>query len=364
MLPVDTHALALLGRSHGVAARLRASVNGSDFVLPVRIHGDEASVDVDGSSPMRRKLSATVLSKIDAPEVDPLAAELRAEYAIVDPTSGRRWWTPVGTFVVQDAEEGDDGQVVIKAHDRWQRVLDARFEQPVTTSGDTLAAIEQLLLDADPRIVVDTSGAPQGYTHRAKLWERDRDKAILELAASIGCVVYFDALGVARVEPLQPLGATPVWYISPGLGGTKVRSTRGVSRSKTYNAVSVTGESDGDQDQPPVYGVARDDDPLSATRWGGPFGKRTRFYSSTLITTEAQADAVARAQLDKVRGVVRTCVVETVQHPGLDAGDVISVHVDEGRRMQLRVESFALTLGLGTMSVTAATGAADDEGGE
>lgn len=364
MYPIDEQAERLLHRTHGVAARLLASVNGSDFLLPLDMREDSGTVEVDAGSPMRRKLKATVVASIDDARVDPLAAEVRAEYAIVDPASGRRYWTPVGTFVITDAEEVEPGLVSIAGADRWQRVLDARFERPRTTSGNTLDTIEALLRDADPERIpaLDRTRMPAtGYTHRASLWDRDRDKAIIELAESIGAVVYFDALGTPHVEPVTPLGGDPVWTIGPGEGGVKVSASRKVSRSSTYNSVSVTGEPGGNT--PPVYGVARDTAATSPTRWGGPFGKRTRFYSSSKITTAQQAQAVARAQLDRVRGVASIADIVTVQHPGLDAHDVIYAHTGSVFE-RLRVQSFTLGLGLTTTTVTASRGELEDDEGQ
>lgn len=357
MYPMPGKALALLGRDHGVDVRAYASVNGSEFILPVQIIS--GSITVDAKSPARRTLSCEVLADYDDPAVDPLAAELRVEYGIVDATTGEVYWTPVGTFVITDAKEGEPGLMSVSGTDRWLRVQEARFETSVSTAGDTLAAIRSLVQDADNRITVDTSGAPTGYTHRRMVWDRDRDKAVIQLAASIGCIVWFDPLGVARVAPVAALGSTPVWVVSGGEGGVKVKASRGISRKETYNAVSVTGEPGGDQLA--VVRVARDTDPLSRTRWGGPFKKKTRFYSSNLITTGAQAQAVAESMLARARGVARTVVVETIQHPGLDGNDVVQAQMG-GAYQALRTGSFQLSLGLSTMTITALSDTPELEG--
>lgn len=361
MYPIPARALSLLGRSHGAEGRLLASINGSDFVVPLELQSGTGEVQVDSKSPARRTLTATVRAEMGDPRVNPLAAEVRAEQAIIDPTSGEAFWVPVGTFVVTGAKETSRGLTTITATDRWQRVLEARFERSVTTSGDTVAAIRSLLQGADSRITLNSSAAPVGYTHRASLWERDRDKAIMTLAKSIGCVVYFDPLGVARLEPIKPLGGSPVWQISPGLGGVKIGSAREISRGNTYNAVAVTGEPG--NGLAAVYGIARDTDTFSPTRWGGPFGMRTRFYESNQISTQAQAQAVAQSYLDRVRGVAQSVTVQAVQHPGLDADDVIMVHLNNGEYRPHRVVSFPLSLGLGTTTIAAAAGLAEEDDG-
>lgn len=357
MYPIPSKVLALLGRDHGVDARLLASVNGSAFVLPLQVVS--GSITVDAKSPARRSLSCTVVSSVDEAAVSPLGAEVRAEYGIVDPTSGEVHWVPVGTFVISDAKENTPGIVELTGTDRWTRVVDARFERAVTTSGNTRAAIASLLAGADDRITVDISEAPANFTHRPTIWDRDRDKAIVQLAASIGCVVWFTPMGVAKVAPVPSLGSPPVWTIAGGEGGAKITSSRGVSRSATYNAVAVTGEPGGNAAA--VFAVARDSAIASRTRWGGPFGKRTRFMSSTLISTVAQAYAVAVSMLARVSAVARTVTVETVQHPGLDAYDIVAAQIGDGFQ-RLRVGAFSLTLGLGTMTITALSDTDETEG--
>lgn len=346
--PMATRALSLLGRDHGVTVRILASVNGSSFLLPVELV--EGSVAVDAKSPARRTLSCTVIADVGDAAVDPFASELRVEYGIVNPTSGQVYWTPVGTFVVTGAEDRGQGLVDVTGVDRWVRVKDARFERAVSTQGNTVTAIRNLLLEADSRIQVDTTAAPSGYTHRRMVWDRDRDEAVIELAASIGCIVWFDPLGVARVAPVAPLSSPPSWVVAGGEGGVKVRSTRGLTRDDTYNAVAVRGEPGGDA--PAVHAVARDSSPSSRTRWGGPFGKKTRFYSSPTISTYAQAMAVAQSMLARAVGAAQSIALETIQHPGLDAGDVIQASLGSSYA-SLRVGSFSLTLGPGTTTITA-----------
>lgn len=359
MYPLPSRAVGLLGRSHGAEGRLLGSVNGSEFVLPVQLVSGSGTVNVDAKSPARRTLSATVIAQAGDPRVDPHGAEVRAEQAVIDPTSGEAFWTPVGTFVVTDAEEASAGMISLKGVDRWQRVIEARFERAVTTSGDTIAAIRTLLEDADSRITLDASRAPQGYTHRPSLWERDRDKALIKLAKSIGCVIYFDPMGVARLEPVQPLGSDPVWQITPGVGGVKIGSQRKLARADTYNAVSVTG--DPGNGQAPVYGIARDTAAGSRTRWGGPFGKHTRFFESNQIGSGTQAQTVAENMLARHKGVAQIVTVQSVQHPGLDGDDVVTVHLNDGTYHPHRVVSFALTLGLGTYSITAVAGPTEED---
>lgn len=352
----------LLTRSHGVYGRLLASVNGSPFSLPLPLlPGGE--VPVDGGSAVRRTLKCEVEARLTSPLVDPLSAEVRAEYVLVDDPSGREYVVPVGTFVLTDADEVRPGVVALQGNDRWQRIIDARFEKPRTTSGNTVQTIAALLTEADDRIVLgDSFSLPWDGSHRASVWERDRDEAITKLARSIGCEVWFDPMGVAQIGTRPGLSGEPYWQITGQRGGAKIGATRGLSRSKTYNAVAVVGEPGGNS--PAVYGVAYDTRPGSRTRYGGPFGKRPRFYRSTLISNTTQAQQTAQRLLQPLLGVTASTTVEHVAHPGLDAWDRLDVQVqpDSGLRRVL-AKAFTVPLGGAAMVTDCVTQAEDDEEG-
>lgn len=348
--PLDPVAAALLRRDHTISARLLASVNGSAFVVPVPLLPG-GSVQIDAGSAVRRTLSCEVVMPIDHPAVDALAAEIRAEYAVVSP-SGVHYWTPVGTFVLTEVVETAFGRVRLTGADRWHRVNEAGLEQPVTTSGDTIAAITALLSDADPRITVDATGAPAG-SHGSSLWDGERSDAVKTLAQSIGAVVYFDAEGVARIRPVPTLGDAIAWQVGRGAG--KVAGARGLSRAQTYNAVVVKGSPQG---AAPVYAVARV--AAGPLRWGGPFGKKPRKFDTSLVSTPEQAQTMADAMLERVQGVARTLELSTLPNPALDAGDVLHVEVQPAVWQRHMYRTGTLPLGLGTTPISTRAEATDD----
>lgn len=347
-------ALVALTRSHGVDARLLGSVNGSSFVIPMRLEPG-GSVKIDRSSPVRRTLDCQVVAPLSSPTVDPYTAEVRAEYAVIDETTRQTWWVPVGTFVVTDAVDAGDDRIKLTGADRWQRIIDARFEQPVTTSGNTVDAIVQLLSDADGRIVVDTSEAPTG-THGASLWDRDRDKAVLQLARSVGADVFFDAEGVARIRRVAGLGDAVAWHIGMGAGGARISATRGTTRSRTYSAAVVDAEPQG---APPLHAVAYV--ATGKAQHGGSFGKRPRFYRTTLVQTQAQAQAMADGMRDRIAGVARTLSLDSLPNPTLDGGDVLAVEVDTEVWQRHMLQAMTLPLGLGTTPIDTRSDENDDE---
>lgn len=361
MYSISRNALDILTRAHGVTGRLLASVNGSSFSYPVTLEG--GSVGVASKQAVRRKLTATIKADIDDPEADIFRTEMRAEYGIFS-QAGEVEWIPLGTFVVSEAKKAGPGKVEISGEDRWRRVVNARFTQPEVTSGNTVAAITQLLIDADSRItVIDKTG--DTTTHNSALWERDRDKAITTLAQTIGAVVYFDPMGVAIIDYEPNLASDPtVWTVAGGDGGALIGSTPGRSQGNTYNAVVVEGE--GPDGKTAVRAQAQVEEPDSPLLYGGPFASRPRFFRSTLIRTTAQAQAVADSMLRKVTGVAKTLDLETFPHPGLDGGDILLAEVEEGKWERHIVDTFDVPLGPGGFSIGTRTSADTDEeaGGE
>lgn len=356
--PLDPDAADQLTRSHGVDARLTASVNGSGFVVPLELAS--GSVKIDGRSAVRRTLDCEVVADLTDAAMDPFGVEVRAEYAIVHETTRRKWWVPVGTFVLIDAAEGDAlGTVRITGQDRWVRINRARFEQPVTTSGDTVAAIVNLIQSADASIPVDIRRAPAGGTHQPALWDRDRSEAIVKLAASIGCQVYMDPMGTAVVRMRPTLGGPTTWRV--GYDNARVSGRRGVSSEYTYNAVAVKSQPQG---QAPLYAAARVQSGRLA--YGGPFKRRARFYSTSLVNTQAGLQAMADGLLPTVQGVARTVDLTTLPNPALDADDVVPVEVAPGLWERHMVDGYTLPLGLGDGTVPLATRSDTevDDGGE
>lgn len=349
MLNIGPQATAMLARNHGVTGRLRASVNGSAFTYPVNMLKGE--VEVSGSSNIRRKLKATIAASIDSPEVDTFRTELRAEYGIYL-NSQEIVWIPQGTFVVEEANEGSQGEIEITAPDRWHRVANSRFLMPETTSGRHVDEIIRLLQGADGRIVAqDFTGRTS--THNASLWERDRDTAVTDLAKAIGATVYFNPMGVAEIREEPSLASEVAWTVQGGDGGTLIDAKRGRKQGNTYNAVVAEGEApDGGA---AVRAIAYIDDPASPIYWGGPFGFRPRFYRSSLMTTEAQCLQAAQSMLHKASGISKTLDLDTFPHPGLDAGDVVQVETAPGVWERHIVDSFTLPLGPGGVSLTTRT---------
>lgn len=354
MYPLSAQVLQALGSSHSVTGRLTASVNRSAFTYPVTLV--DGSVKVDGSSPIRRKLDAVIVAKRGDPECDVFRTEIRAEYGIS--LNNFSWiWIPVGTFVVTGAKEVPGG-MQITGEDRWRRIVDARFLQPEVTSGKHIDRIKELMERADGRIsCLDHTGSTS--THRSSVWERDRDKAVIQLQNAIGAEVYFDPLGIAGIYNSPVLGQS-VWNLDGNDGGCLIEPRVDTNRDKVYNAVVVEGEDASGNTA--VRAVAKVSDATNKLLYGGAAGQKPRYFRSTLITTQTQAQNTANSMLVKVSGIPKTVEIDAFANPALDAGDTVRVEIDPGSWEYHMVESFTIPLGPGGMTI--ATRAALEDGGE
>lgn len=348
MYALPSWAQTALLQSHSVSARVWASVDGSPFGIPLPLVG--GSVKIDGTSNVKRELTCSVQAYVDDPAVDPISAELFVEYGII---SGRNEvWVPQGVFVPMRSRETQPGLVEIRANDRMQRIIDARPERPITTKGNTVAAIKSLVEGSDYRLTMtDLTGSTA--THSAALWEKDRAEAVQKLASSIGAQLVFDRNGNPVLQPVPTLPSISDrsdWRVLRGRGGAKISSVRERTRENTYNAVSVSGEPlDGGA---PVIAVARDTTANSPTYWGGSFGKRTRYYATPLVKTTAQAQSVANAMLAKAIGVGVEVAVESLPNPALDYGDRIGIEVVDGVVQTQLLDGYTLPLGRGSTALS------------
>jgi len=346
---------------HGVVARVWSSVNGSSFTVPLKLAEGSGAVRVDGRNFVRRTFAAEIVADVASPAVSPFVAELRVEYGII--VGLQTAWVTVGTFVIDTVEESKPGVVKVSCRDRAQRILDARLEVPITTSGSTVAAISSLVTGADYRITF-TDHTGSAATHSTTLWERDRDKAVSQLADSIGAVLIFAPDGSAHlwgVPALPTAGSPGTWSVSRGTGGGKVSSARAVSRAGTYNAFVVIGEApDGSVG---VTSVARDTGLDSPTRYGGPFGKKTRFFRSSMVTTQAAADTAAAAGLARAVGQPWSLDLTGLPNPTLEPTlDTLRAEVAPGRFETHVLDAYDLPLSPRAVRYETRTTAAAVEG--
>jgi hypothetical protein len=241
---------------------------------------------------------------------------------------------PMGVFDVDSEKlgEGDSG-ITLTAPDKWVQIQRARFLYP-TGPAVGVAATEQLAA-----LLRDATGSPQvniTATSRAIMgpltWEKDRDKAIIDLAESIGAWVFFDRLGVATIADLPTVGKSADWLVDASASGVLTELDRSRDRSRTYNVVVVSSSASAGETFPSQY--VWDFDPNSPTYAGtnpvaavnvGPFGIVPYFFDTPLPMDAASAQATGATILARVTGLASQVSLGQVPNPAVDAFDVLDV---------------------------------------
>lgn len=252
-----------------------------------------------------------------------------------------------------DSVDYAENALTVRCSDLAAFVTDARFEAPVTKAKGTnrFTAIRDLIQDAIPGITVtDNSGKVQTLA-ADKVEDRDRTAMLNSLANDMGCDWYATPDGVFVVAPFPSLTSTnnpagASWIINTGDQGVLVSRHTTLERTGIYNAMVVNSEPP--DNTAPIRSVARDNNPNSPTKWGGPFGKVPKFYTSAYIKTQADADSNAVSMLAQALSATNALDVQCVPNPRLMLGDL--VWVESGRSMftgMYFVQSFTMPLAAG-----------------
>lgn len=324
-----------LTSSHAISTRVAITYGGT--VLVEDLQFVSGSVTVDRGSDTRRSLSLTVADPAQFPvsATDPLAVYGQRIYVErgIRYLDGSVERVPVGVFVITGVS-GDvhTGPVEITGAGLEVLLKRAHFEtavsskNPGTVAGFIRSHLEELNLSFVDR---STNGAT---TLASKTWDANTDmwSAMTEVATAIGAELYCDANGtfvLADVPRLTSTPVSPVWDVSAGT--VMVSADMSLTSDDVYNRVIASGENAQD-DMPPVQATATITDPSDPLHYDGPYGRATYTYSSSLITTQAQAGEVAATLLNQKRQANRSVTISAVPNPALDAGDWI--RVDYGNR--------------------------------
>jgi hypothetical protein len=298
----------------------------------------------DSSSPgVRRTLDLEVAPKPGQSRdalfdvLSPRGTQLKVRSVLRYP-SGSTESVPLGVFDITNAkvDYGPNGTLTVQADDKWAGLQRACFLRP-KQSWAGLTIVEQIktlireVYGPAEQVTVLTSNTD---TVGTLVWEKDRDKAIIELADSIGCWVYADRNGVFTIADL-PTGdpGASVWSVDAGASGVLLTASRSRDRSGSFNVVVVTPEqADG---TPPVEPqIVWDNDPSSPTYAGadpvagsppGPFGIAVDFFSSPVTSNPSQAQIAGLARLARVKGLHAQLSLTASRNHALDALDSIAV---------------------------------------
>ncbi|WP_103344057.1 DUF5047 domain-containing protein [Amycolatopsis sp. CA-126428] len=355
MWPLSTGARIALAQSHSMQAR--ATVYSPTYgVLELPISG--GSVDVDATSKTRR--SATLQAdprwwpRSPADLLAPYGSTCQIDYGIVL-TSGNTEWVPLMYGSLDEATRtrpvSSSGDLTVKVVDPAARVAEDRLDIPAQTIANAtavgeIARLVRETLGTQVEVVDQTSS---GLVASVIVIERERWDAVEKLADFLGAEAFFDPVGHLVIRPQPALNQASVWTVRTGNGGNLLTAKDTLSRELVYNRIVASGQrTDG---VPAVYATATDT--TSPAYYGGPFGKKPRFYTSELLTTVAQCQTTADALLARVRGTSAQIEIETLVNPALDTGDIITAQDSRAGETRHVIDKLSIPLTPeGTQSIT------------
>lgn len=362
MYPVSDRFLPRLAESHVPVTEAKLfRTDGRVETLPI-VGG---SVPVDRGAATRRTCSVTVPdpSLIPTTPRDKLSvygAQIRISRG-VSYADGTQELVPLGVFRIDEVSgDVDDGPVTISGKSLEAAVADDAFTAPYRATGTGVGAITALIQRTLPNATVvsritDVPIGPRTWDAQGNPWD-----AVTECAAALGAECYADADGVFVIAALPDLLTTaPVWTVAAGEGGAYIGASRGMSSAGVYNAVMASGENT-ETDTAPVSYLATDNDPSSPTYYGGPFGKRIKFYSSATLTTVNQATAAANLMLEQAKAPNASADISSLPNPALEPGDVVRVVYGNEKRELHQIQSFTVPLDVGGDFTLATIAAKED----
>ncbi|MDX3044063.1 phage tail protein [Streptomyces caniscabiei] len=366
MLPISAAALAALGQ--GTRRPVRAEWSNDGGVTWNQARFGSGSVTPDRTSECRYSASVELL---DPPRgrsgVNSITTEVRLFQGIGVPRRDIEW-IPAGWYVIDRLKQTRLG-VSLDLLGREDAIRTASLPTARTVGPDTAQECAHTLVgEALPGAPIAwRSGVKESTALPAFVVDEDRWAALsggtdtagvsTGVAASLGAEVYANATGIITFAPVPTLADPVVWRIPRHL------ATAEPSEEETNEGLAnlwvVTGDSgSGSAIVGPAY--AWDDDPASLTYAGpdpvgdplapqrlGLYGVRVRTsrYTSPLVTSQAQADDVARAKLADSLGVQASLSFTSVCNPALEPGDVVEVEVSAGRWERHLIDSNPYTLG-------------------
>lgn len=350
MYPVTDRFLARLAESHTPITQVQLLLTDG---RTIDVEHTGGSVSVDRAQAIRRTCTVTVadpklIPRTPADQLATYGAQLRISRGVEYGNANDVELVPLGVFRL-DSVDGDvsEGPVTLQGKDLSAIVADDKFTAPYTATGTVVTAVTALIQRSIPSATVLSAITDQAIGRRTFDYEADPWAGAQEIAAGAGAEVYPNADGVFLISVLPDLAtATPVWDIEATEGGVYIKANRGMSSSGVYNGVLARGENTS-ENAPPVKYLATDSDPNSPTYWGGPFGRRPMFYSSSTLTTTAACQNAARLKLAQAKAPNATGDISSLPNPALESGDVLRVQHEDGSRELHQAAAFTVPLDLG-----------------
>jgi hypothetical protein len=333
--PVSAGFLAAVRGSHAAKFRARVVETFQTGTNPdgVELSINTGNVQIDGTADIRSTLDLTVDGTRLWPVrggrnlLAPYGNEIFVERGVFL-GGGSTEWVSLGYFRIEAPSQNllPDGPIRITGSDRMAGIKDARplIPRQYLASDTYGAVVADVVTEVYPGATIVWDSGDTDTLGRDQVLDQDRYKFLHDLITSLGKTVYWNHRGELSIQDV-PNPATPVFEVNAGANGVLVQgaTTRQLSRENVYNAVVASGEAA--DEQPPVFGIAVDNDPTSPTYYFGRFGPVPMFFSSTFMTTDAQASAAAAGLLVKNTGLPYSIDFGIVPNPALEPDDPVLV---------------------------------------
>lgn len=349
MYPVSARFLKRLAESHQPVSLVQLFLTDGRLIELEHIGG---SVPVDRAQAIRRTCTVTIadpalIPRTPADQLATYGARLRISRG-VDYGDGSQELVPLGVFRL-DSVDGDlsEGPVTLQGKDLSAIVADDKLTEPYTATGTVVGAITALIQRSIPTadvisLIVDAPIGSRTFDVEADPWA-----GCQEIAAAAGAEVYANPDGVFVIATLpELLSADPVWAVEATEGGVYLAAKRAMTLDGVHNGVLARGENTADNVAPVQY-LATDNDPNSPTYWGGSFGRRPDFYSSSTLISLAACTQAANLQLLKRKAPNASGDITALPNPALEPGDVFRVTHEDGTRELHQAAAFTVPLDIG-----------------
>ena len=263
--------------------------------------------------------------------------------------NGTTEYVTLGVFATDSASYSRSVTGVVKwsGSDRSKKVQRARFTLPYQiAAGTSLATAGANLLSSRYANVVTNFGNVVSTVTSNTIYDAGESSDPWESARRLfndyGYDLNFDGNGVARAQQISDPAATSAVF-DFGAGTTNLVLTADVTGTleKTYNGVIVTGE--GSNLSSPIRAEVWDSDPASPTYYLGGYGKVPYFWSSSLITSNVIAGAVATVMLSKMKGRTEQLAWPSVVNPALEPFDVVTITLG-GTQTKVAIDQLVVPL--------------------
>jgi hypothetical protein len=248
---------------------------------------------------------------------------------------------PVGTLRI-DRTTTSYPRTTVQLKDRALNVQRFKYEKTKVIAAGQLwdQVVADILLDRYPDAQFDFNVHTDITTPRLVIEMATDPWAWLQASAleTLDCQLFPDQMGVFQLRPEETVGGDlpPAWTFD---GRTQIAPPLAESQwgnlalygdeldwdtTEMFNAVVMTANNPANNDVP-FYGIAKDSDPQSPTRYGSKYGFHIDFQDSDRLTSNQQCANAAKTRLQQIAGIPEALTLPAIPHPALDIGDALRV---------------------------------------